>query len=300
MSDIVETSDVRSNPNEQISHAVEVIKKSEPRRKVFIAIHTGKTPTKSITQIVEMTGLPRKTVLMETVNLRNNKIITKTTRNGELAYTKNYFFAQNKNKILRLASNPKALAIYPTKRNPTTVIKSTIVYLPRHLISVKPITIDDIQAFERVSSIRLTPSTPNVPMYEETFQQGLQRILNEQGQYIDWGGETDDLFTTRLTLYGKRIAAAFALKGKGTKGILTPKKLGAKGDQIQSLFKAPADIYLIQYWGQIDETVTDQMKSFATVNSVHEGKTVYYGTIDGQDSIRLARAYPQCFTEDTI
>jgi hypothetical protein len=51
----------------------------------------------------------------------------------------------------------------------------------------------------------------------------------------------------------------------------------------------------VQYWAQIDESVIEQMKTFAAAKSVYEGKIVYYGMIDGQDTRRLIRAYPDCF-----
>lgn len=39
---LFDTTDIRSNPNDQIAHVVRVLKKSEPRRKVFYEIHKGK------------------------------------------------------------------------------------------------------------------------------------------------------------------------------------------------------------------------------------------------------------------
>ena len=91
------------------------------------------------------------------------------------------------------------------------------------------------------------------------------------------------------------MLTAFAFKGKGTTGILTPKKMGKKGDQIQRLFKSAAQVFILQYWGQIDESVIEQMIAFAEAKSATEGSTIYYGVIDGDDSNRIIKAYPNAF-----
>jgi hypothetical protein len=84
----IETSDVRSNPKEQIKHAAEVVGKSQDRRKVFVVIHSGKKRYKTIPEIEQMTGLKRKRILEETVKLFNNKIVNRKKIDGELAYEK--------------------------------------------------------------------------------------------------------------------------------------------------------------------------------------------------------------------
>ena len=108
-------------------------------------------------------------------------------------------------------------------------------------------------------------------------------------------GERNDLHTTKLRLSSRRRLTAIGFKGPGTKGILTPKKMGKNGDQIQRLFKSPADVFLVQYWGQIDQSVTEQMEEFAKSKSASEMKEVYFGIIDGDDSNRLLKAYPRAF-----
>jgi len=72
--------------------------------------------------------------------------------------------------------------------------------------------------------------------------------------------------------------------------------MGKNGDQIQRLFRAPAEIFLVQHWSQIDESILDLMKNLAISKSLNEqGKTIYYGIIDGQDTQRIMAAYPQHF-----
>ena len=108
------------------------------------------------------------------------------------------------------------------------------------------------------------------------------------------------MFSTRLMLKGERKNTAFGLKGKGMKGILTPRKMGERGDQIQRLFRTTAEVFLVQYWSQIDESILEQMKNFAVAKSALERKKIYYGVIDGQDTMRIVKAYAEFFPETTL
>jgi hypothetical protein len=295
----IETTDVRSSPNEQIMHAAQVIGRSKIRRKVFEEICRGKRKARSVDEIALSTNLDRKLVFNETRVLFNDRIISRQKVKGKpIAYLKDDFYSQHKQKILKFAEDKHARESFPTKWNPRT---TTVIPLPviRKSIDAKHITIDDIDSFGKVAEVRLAPETENAPILEKTFKAGLQNILGEEGKFNDWGGEGDDLFSSRLIFKGKRVTVAFGLKGRGTKGKLTPKKLGKQGDQIQRLFRAPADIFLIQYWGQIDESIVEQMKLIANGKSALEGRRIYYGEIDGQDTLRILQAYAECFKQDT-
>lgn len=71
--------------------------------------------------------------------------------------------------------------------------------------------------------------------------------------------------------------------------------MGKNGDQIQRLFQEDADIYFVQYHGQIDPSILRQMQPQALARWHTTGKKVYYGVIDGADSERLRLAYPSAF-----
>src|SRR6185295_12813187 len=113
--------------------------------------------------------------------------------------------------------------------------------------------------------------------------------------FQDWGGEKNDLYTTKLKYKGQRRAIAFAFKGPGMQGVLTPGKLGKNGDQIQRLFLSPAEIFIVQYHGAIAQSVVEQVQAFASLDSIREGKRIYYGIIDGDDTNRLIMSYPRQF-----
>lgn len=289
----IDVTDVRSNPQDQIAHAARVIGRSERCRKVFSAIYQGKKKIKTVSEIERITGLDRMSVLQEAGKLCNNDVAKKTKVRKELAYEKHPFYTQNKDKILRLAGNKEALDKFPTKTNPSFRGATISVTFPKSMARAVQITVDGIDSFSKVKG--LSPSQSPTPLDEKKFKEGIQKILGEQGSFQDWGGETDDLFSTRLLINGERKNVAFGFKGKGTTGVLTPKKMGKNADQIQRLFRTSADVFLVQYWDRIDESIIEQLKNFATAKSAYEGRRIYFGIIDGQDTVRIKEAYPECF-----
>ena len=156
------------------------------------------------------------------------------------------------------------------------------------------LTIDDVDSFGEVRRIR-SLSNGYVPIDEKWFKEGLKRIIGEFGVFRDWGGESNDLFTTRIVLNGKRVRAAFALKGKGTKGKLVPKKMGAQGDQLQRLLDSEADVFFVQYWGQVSESIVDLLSKLANAKASSQDSVIYFGIIDGKDTQRIVAAYREYF-----
>jgi len=293
----LEVTDVRSNPADQIRHAALVLRKSAHRRKVFSAICQGKKKFKTVNELHNATGLSNVRVLQEAGNLADNCVVEKIrvkTKNGtETAYKKDPFLCRNKEKIIRLSTNPKKLEKLATKVTPQIRGKGIRVSFPKKMVSVNRLDVDSIDSFQKVKQIH--PNRAPVSILEKHMKKGLAKILGERGKFQDWGGETDDLYSTRIKIGGKRLAVAMGLKGRGTSGILVPKKMGKRGDQIQRLFRSPAEVFLVQYNEQIDETIIEQMHAFAIAKSFLEGKKIHYGIIDGQDSQRLISAYPNAF-----
>ena len=76
--------------------------------------------------------------------------------------------------------------------------------------------------------------------------------------------------------------------------------MGKNGDQIQRLFRCPADVFIVQYWREIDDSVQEQMIQFAQLRSYFENRTIWYGIIDGDDSNKLMLAYPARFPDAKI
>jgi hypothetical protein len=84
------------------------------------------------------------------------------------------------------------------------------------------------------------------------------------------------------------------LKGPAKTGPLVPGKMGKNGDQIQRLFTSPAQVFFVQYEGEIKESIVHQMSQLALAKAATE-REVYYGVIDLKDTYRLRVAYPNAF-----
>ena len=290
----IPVSDSRSNPNDQIAHAAEVLKRSPRWMRLFRAIYAGKSPVKTVGHLMKATKQSRVAVLQDGGVLAGQQLVHKRKVDGEMAYEKDAFYATNRNKILRLAANPQSLKAFPTKLSPKA--SGGVIQIRGSAkgarIQITEVTCDDFDQFAKIRRVRTAPPRS---LTEAEFKAGIQRLIGETGKFQDWGGEKNDLYTSKLRYRGQRRAVAFAFKGPGTSGILTPKKLGKNANQIQRLFSSPAEVFIIQYHGQIDADVVEQMKLFAIANSVKDGKRIWYGVIDGDDTNRLLAAYPHQF-----
>jgi hypothetical protein len=288
-----------SNPSgdrsDKIANAAKVLGRSETRIKVFLAIYTNKKRTKTVEDIMKISGITSNVrVLQEAKKLDAENIVRMIRLKGKNAYEKIDFYTHNKKTIVSLAKNKEKLRKFPTKTNPQSQITQLKISIPKKIINIKEITVDDIDSFVKVKRIKVSPPISK-PLAEKVIKAGFQKIIGEKGKFTDWGGESNDLFSSRIVLNGSRKSVAFGFKGKATKGVLTPRKLGKNGDQIQRLFKSPAVIFLIQYQGQIDQSVIEQLRMFAIAKSVTEGTKIFYGVIDGQDTSRLIKAYTTKF-----
>jgi len=290
---VAAVSDARSSANDQIAHAATVLKRSAKLRALFEAICRGGKKPKTVAQLMRLTKFGQVEVLQLGGKLCDQQLVHKAKVEGGTAYEKDRFYAANRARILRLATNPGKLAALPTKISPRAAAGQVRIVVQGLKVRITELTCDDLDQFAAVKKIA---SAPRRTISEKAFKTGIARLIGEGGRFQDWGGEPNDLFTTKVRFKGKRRAVAFAFKGPGTKGTLTPKKLGKNGDQIQRLFLSPAEIFLVQYHDQVGQAVYEQMKVFATVCSIREGKQIWYGVIDGDDSNRIMAAYPKKFS----
>src|SRR5437773_465109 len=93
----------RGTAEHQIEVAAKALGGSSQRRAVFRAIHSGKKRTKTIAEIADAVALPRKRVLEEAVKLAHKQIITKTRRDGDMAYERDNFYYAHRTEIFRRA-----------------------------------------------------------------------------------------------------------------------------------------------------------------------------------------------------
>jgi len=170
-------------------------------------------------------------------------------------------------------------------------------FVGRKAIQSQPrLYIDDIGSFACVKLISCEMvddilKNGYVDLLEDDIQTGIEQIIHEPLHKKDWGGEYNDLYTTNILFRGRRISTAFLLKGKGLKkGILELCDCGKNGDQILRLLESPAQLFVVQFVGNISESVIKDLEG--KVNELRSrGKTAWYCIINGQDTARLLRAY---------
>ena len=103
----------------------------------------------------------------------------------------------------------------------------------------------------------------------------------------DWGGETNDHFSSNVSVAGTRKTAAFLLKGPARFQEMTLDMCGQRADQIYRLAKSSADILVVQHAHLIGEAVRETLRNFA----VSPGRKRKYCVIDGQATYRILKAY---------
>lgn len=291
MTNAIEVSDSLSNAEEQIVRAAKTIGRGTIRPNVFEAIYYHKTRIKTVSAIMQRTGLERMQVLKNGRDLVKNGIVKAAKKDGETAYEMIDFFHTRKRGILKYAANPRKLAELPTKRKSSiSVTVKTMSGRGAARPRADALTVDDLDSFSAVRAVKADGYIPRT-VSEEQFKHGVQAILGDQADWKDWGGEHADLISTRVVYKGKRIGAVFAFKGPGQRGPLVPGKMGKNGDQIQRMFIPDGRLFVVQYVGEVKPSINDLMQFLALAKSVTTGDTIYYAVIDGIDSFRLLRAY---------
>lgn len=157
--------------------------------------------------------------------------------------------------------------------------------------------VEDIDSFRLVRDVnpRRVSSFLNKNGYldisEDQVQIGFEQILDASMHKKDWGGETNDLYSTNIVVNGARVASAFLLKGNGLRRkTLEIAGCGKNGDQLVRLMDSPANLFVVQFVGQISENVIRDID--AKVSLLRSmGRDAHYCIIDGQDTARLLLAY---------
>lgn len=155
------------------------------------------------------------------------------------------------------------------------------------------IFVEEIDSFKEVKKIHIDLIKNLVPLKwsEEQIQKWFESIICEPTHKKDWGGEENDLFTTRLIINGNRKNTAFLLKGPGVrKNELRISDCGKNGNQLVRLFESPAEIFIIQYVGEISEDVRKDAEG-KTLSLRGKGKNAQFCIIDGFDTARILKAY---------
>lgn len=298
-------SDTSSNRRDQIANFSEILHNAPARQSVFKAIYHGKKAAKTIGEIAKATGYSAKRVATIAGPLAHGEKLFEQARerhggNVTTVYKKIPFITRNKTEILAIAKSRRALDRYHTKTNPKINVNVRIakgrklsVKVPFQVYS-KFIRVEDVKEFAKVKTVKSTAGMFPARLSEAKTKAGILNLLGEAKMPKDWGGENNDIFTDRITIGGKRMRGAFALKGPAKKGALVPGKMGKNGDQIQRLFSSPATAFFVQYEGEVNEGVYKLMEELAKARAITGGK-IFWGVIDDSATKRLRQAYPKAF-----
>lgn len=119
----------------------------------------------------------------------------------------------------------------------------------------------------------------------------LEAILSVPFHKKDWGGESNDLYTSNIIVNGSPRPTAFLLKGNGLRSNrMEIKDCGKNGDQIIRLFQSPADLFVIQFVGNIAESVIQHAHG-EVARLKTQGREVHFLLMDGQNTARVLHAY---------
>ena len=70
--------------------------------------------------------------------------------------------------------------------------------------------------------------------------------------------------------------------------------MGKNGDQIQRLFDTPASVFIVQYEGEVKESIYKLMEELAKARAITGGE-IFWCVIDGDATKRLRKAYARVF-----
>jgi hypothetical protein len=299
---IQHTTEFSATSEETIQKIAKELAASDRKYKVFKAVYSGGNKPKTAAALAALTSLDEKVVLELATPMANQQYFEKLKHEGRVAYRKYHHINAVKDKILRLAKNPASLEKHVSSRTPRQTVLVKVESRKRTEISVREVFIDDVEEFQDVLDLKPSKLPKLVParLPEKIFKYGVASVLGNQGKFQDWGGEKNDLYSTHVTIGGRRMSTAFAFKGPATAPPLTIAKLGKNGDQIPKLFSTTAEAFFVQIEGQIEEAVKEDMLAHAIKKSLETGKEILYGFIALEDSQRLRVRYASHFTEASI
>jgi hypothetical protein len=299
---IQQVTEFSASSEETIHKIAEELATSERKLKVFEAVYSGGNRPKNAAALAALTGFTETVVLQLATPMAHQQYFETLKHEGRVSFKKFHHINAKKDKILRLAKNPAQLKKHVTTRTPRQTVLVQVDSRKRTEISVSELFIDDVEEFKDVLDLKPSKLPTLVParLPEKIFKYGIASVLGNQGRFQDWGGEKNDLYSTHVTIGGRRISTAFALKGPATAPPLTIAKLGKNGDQIPRLFSTTAEAFFVQFEGQIEEAVKEDMVAHAIKKSKETGKEILYGLIALEDSYRLRVRYASHFTEDSI
>ena len=104
----------------------------------------------------------------------------------------------------------------------------------------------------------------------------------------DWGGESGDHFSANVSVRGRRMTAAFLLKGPSKFRELTLDMCGKRADQMHRMVGSDADVCVVQHAHLIGAIVRRTLRTETVRPGGSRRKCCL---IDGQATYRILKAY---------
>jgi hypothetical protein len=146
--------------------------------------------------------------------------------------------------------------------------------------------VEDIDEFSVVQDLPRAEASEDWQVLRDVPERGIKaaicRILGDK-PVNDWGGEQSDHFSTSIHLSGRRVSAAFLLKGPSDFTEMKARHLGKNGDQIYRLAQEPAELLVLQHSHLVSPPVRATLRAFA----VNPASPRRYLVLDGPDTYRL-------------
>lgn len=159
-----------------------------------------------------------------------------------------------------------------------------------NLINYLRLPIQDIDQFGQVN-FQWNPTQKQFNKLRDIPEQQVKKLfcslLSEVSIPKDWGGEESDIYSSNLSVNGRRLGAAFLLKGPARFHEMTLADCGKNGDQIYRLFNTPADVFVLQHCHKVTPAVRKTMEAFALSQY---SRNCMYTIIDGYDTARILHA----------
>jgi len=156
--------------------------------------------------------------------------------------------------------------------------------------------IEDIDSFKKAKDVnpaivKSFLKNGYLNLSEDAVQMGLEQVLEVSFHKKDWGGEENDLYTANVVVQSRRVASAFLLKGNGLKNhVMEISNCGHNGDQLVRLVQSPAQLFFVQFIGEVSENVIKDIEGKVEVLRA-KGKDARYCILNGQDTARILYAY---------
>lgn len=156
-------------------------------------------------------------------------------------------------------------------------------------------SIDSFSKARNVNSEQVRGQVHNgfLDLPEQRIKEAFLQIIGQSYIPNDWGGESEDIYSSFILLNGERVQTSIVLKGNGTvRGNETHLgDLGANGDQLERMMRTGSSkLYIIQSVKPIGQDIINSAEAFIDQQR-SRGNHCYYCAVDGQDTAMLMMAY---------